>query len=33
MCESDEVREYAADNAGASATAEQLSCMWAMLCG
>ena len=33
MCESDEAREYAADNAGASATAEQLSRTWATLCG
>jgi len=33
MCESNEAREYAADNAGTSATTGQLSCMWATLCG
>jgi len=33
MCESDEAREYAADNAGASATAEQLSRTRTTLCG
>jgi len=33
MCERDEAREYVADNAGASATAEQLSCTQTTLWG
>ena len=32
-CDSDRARVYAADNAGASTTAEQLACTWAALWG